>query len=236
MAPPKSMYRMIERKALYRKVVDQITKLILHNELQPGDQLAPERQLAEELGVSRNAVREAIKALQEKGLLEVKQGAGTFVQSLTSDTVSESFSLYLQTDVNRYIQLMELREIIEVEIAGRLAEHIEPADLEKLWIRIEEMRQLVDSPLEFSRKDVNFHMEFYRATKNEILIVVMQPMMDLLAEAVSASFVAPGSAERSLKGHIELVERIEAGDAQGARRVADQVIKRGKEHLKAANF
>jgi GntR family transcriptional repressor for pyruvate dehydrogenase complex len=189
-----SFSRVTERKRLYQEVVDQVTGLVLQDSLQPGEKLPAERELARQLGVSRTAVREAIRALEEKGLVEVRQGAGTFVRCPDPESVSGSLALYLQTNVTRYLQLMELREMLDVEIAGRLAERIDQEGLAQLRARISQMWQLLDSPQEFAREDAAFHMDFYRATKNDVLLMIMQPVMDLMEEAMSASFEQAGSA------------------------------------------
>ncbi len=224
--------RVAERKRLYQEVVDQVTELILQNRLQPGDRLPAERDLAQQLGVSRTAIREAIRALEEKGLVEVQQGAGTFVRSPSPEVVTESLSLYFQTNVTRYLQLMDLREILDVEIASRLARKIETEDLERLRAHIRAMQESLDSPERFAKEDVAFHMDFYRAAKNEILLMIMQPVMDLLEEAMAASFEEPGSAESSLLLHQELVERIAARDPEGARQVTRQILTRGEMRMK----
>jgi GntR family transcriptional repressor for pyruvate dehydrogenase complex len=227
-----SFSRVAGPKRLYQEVVDQVTDLVLNNHLQPGDKLPAERNLAQQLGVSRTAIREAIRALEEKGLVEVRQGAGTFVRSPAPESVSASLSLYLQTNVARYLQLMELREMLDVEIAGRLAGRIDKEDLEQLQVRIAKMRQLLDSPSEFAHEDAAFHMDFYRAAKNEVLLMIMQPVMDLLEEAMAASFQEPGSPESSLRLHEKLVDQIAAADAAGARRITKQILARGKMRMK----
>lgn len=221
-----------ERKRLYREVVDQVTGRILDDHLQPGDRLPAERDLAQQLGVSRTAVREAIRALEEKGLVEVHQGSGTFVRSPAADSVSASLALFLQTNVTRYLQLMDLRAILDVEIAGRLADKIEPEDLAGLRARIERMHRLLDSPGEYAREDAAFHMDFYRAAKNDVLLMIMQPVMDLLEEAMSVSFREPGSSESSLALHEKMVEQIAAGDAAGARRTVRQILSRGERRMR----
>ncbi len=222
----------VERKRLYQEVVDQVTERILGDHLQVGDRLPAERDLARQIGVSRTAVREAIRALEEKGLVEVRQGSGTFVRSPAAGSVSASLALYLHTNVARYLQLMDLRSILDVEIAGRLAQGIAPEDLECLQARIARMRQLLDSPSEYAQEDAAFHMDFYRAAKNEVLLMIMQPVMDLLEEAMSVSFEEPGSAESSLSQHEKLVERIAAGDSAGARRIVKQLLVRGEMRMR----
>jgi len=230
-----SLYTVIgQKKRLSEDVVNQITDLILSKHLQPGDRLPPEHRLVEELGVSRSVVREGIKALEERGLVEVKQGSGTFVRSPSSEMLSDSISLFLRTRVARHLQLMEVREILDVEIAGRLAERATKEDLESLSKSIARMWEVLDSPEEFVEEDVAFHMAFYGAVKNEVLLTIMQPIMELLSEAMSMTFEAPGSAESSLRRHERLLEHIRTGDADGARRAMREIISRGEERLEEA--
>jgi GntR family transcriptional repressor for pyruvate dehydrogenase complex len=154
------------------------------------------------------------------------------VRCPAAESVSDSLALYLHTSVTRYLQLMELREMLDVEIAGRLAKRIEYEDLGQLRARIARMWQLLDSPQEFAHEDAAFHMDFYRATKNDVLLMIMQPVMDLLEEAMGASFEEPGSAESSLRSHDELVNRIASGDVDGARQVTRQILARGEMRMK----
>lgn len=234
MTRSRSIYRTVKQKRLSSEVANQITDLILQNHLQLGDKLPPERQLAEELGVSRTVLREAMKALEERGLVEVKQGSGTFVCSPSFEMVSDSLSLLLQADMARYLELMEVRRILDVEIAGRLAEEATEKDIDRLDDKIARMWQVLDSPEEFVEEDVAFHMEFYEAMKNELLLTIMQPVTELLMEAMGMTFEAPGSAESSLRRHEKLVERIRARDAEGARSAMWEIISRGMERLKEA--
>jgi len=230
-----SLYTTIrQKKRLSGDVVNQITDLILSARLQPGDRLPPEHRLAEELGVSRSVLREGIKALEERGLVEVKQGSGTFVRSPSSEMLSDSFSLFLRTRIARFSQLMEVREILDVEIAGLLAQRATEEDLQSLTRSIARMWELLGSPEQFVEEDVAFHIAFYAAMKNEVLLTIMQPIMELLSEAMSMTFEAPGSAESSLHRHEKLLEHIRAGDREGARRAMREIISRGEERLKEA--
>jgi GntR family transcriptional repressor for pyruvate dehydrogenase complex len=230
-----SLYKAIgQKKRLSEGVVNQITDLVLSKHLQPGDRLPSEHRLVEELGVSRSVVREGIKALEERGLVEVKQGSGTFVRSPSSTMVSDSFSLFLRTRVARYSKLMEVREILDVEIAGLLAERATEEDLKRLGKSIGRMWEVLDSAQEFVAEDVAFHMAFYAAMKNEVLLMIMQPIMELLSEAMSMTFEAPGSPESSLRRHEKLVQRIRARDSEGARAAMREIISRGEERLEEA--
>src|SRR5512145_864002 len=98
------------KERLYQEIVDQIQQQILSGALKPGDQIPAERDLAERFGVSRTAVREAIKSLTEKGLIEVFVGRGTFVTHVSPDRVVESMTLLLRNERDNVASLQEARQ------------------------------------------------------------------------------------------------------------------------------
>src|SRR5512143_596110 len=116
------MYQAIQSERLYEQIVQQIEKRFLSGDLKVGDRLPPERELAEQFGVSRTAVREAGKALRQRGLVEIQPGRGTFITNGASEAVRHSLGLLMKiagTDASP--DLIEVREIIEPEIAARSA-------------------------------------------------------------------------------------------------------------------
>lgn len=229
------MYKAVgKRQRVYEQVVKQITDLIMSNNLCVGDKLPSETQLTRELAVSRTALREAIKALEQKGLLEVRHGSGTFVRNIRLEEVSESFSLLMHSDISRYFQVLQLRGILEVEIVGHLAEMATERDIEILCTKIEEMRKALHSPREYAKADVEFHLSIYRALGNEVLMSIVQPMTALLSEVIELTFDPPGTAQRTLQRHEELVRYIRARNPEGGRRVMREIIARGEQRLKEA--
>src|SRR5215831_2000709 len=124
------MYKIIRSSRLYEQIVQQVEESIHKGALKPGDQLPPERELAEQFGVSRTAVREAVKALREKGLVEAYPGRGTFITDGTSYSIRQSFDRMMrigQPEASAY--LVEVREILEPEIAGLAAARADAEDL-----------------------------------------------------------------------------------------------------------
>src|SRR5947207_13477576 len=116
------MYKIVRSSRLYEQIVQQVEESIHKSVLKPGDQLPPERELAQQFGVSRTAVREAVKALREKGLVEAYPGRGTFITDGTSQAVRQSLDLMVkigQPEGSQY--LAELRAILEPEIAALAA-------------------------------------------------------------------------------------------------------------------
>src|SRR5574338_442321 len=120
------------KERLYQEIVDQIQQQILSGALKPGDQIPAERDLAERFGVSRTAVREAIKSLTEKGLIEVFVGRGTFVTNLSPDRVVESMTLLLRTEPHNVASLQEARELLEIPTARLAALRRTDANLDRL--------------------------------------------------------------------------------------------------------
>src|SRR5512136_2397267 len=103
------MYKAIRAGRLYEQIVQQIEQRVLTGDLKVGDQLPPERDLAEQFGVSRTAVREAVKALSEKGLVKVFPGKGTFITNGTSQAVRQSLGIMMKIG-----QAGGTRDLVEV--------------------------------------------------------------------------------------------------------------------------
>jgi GntR family transcriptional repressor for pyruvate dehydrogenase complex len=116
------MYFPIQSERLYEQIVGQIEQLIEAGDLKVGDRLPSERELAEQFAVSRTAVREAVKALRQKGLVEIRPGRGTFITNGTSNSVRSSLDMLIKMGVTKGSgNLVEVREILEPEIAALAA-------------------------------------------------------------------------------------------------------------------
>src|SRR5215813_6769877 len=122
----KPVYRAVRTSRLYEQIVEQVEASILKGQLKPGDQLPAERELAQRFGVSRTAVREAVKTLREKGLVEAYTGRGTFVTNGTSQSIRQSLDSMIRTSQQEgSMHLAELRAVLEPEIAALAASRIE---------------------------------------------------------------------------------------------------------------
>jgi GntR family transcriptional repressor for pyruvate dehydrogenase complex len=117
-----SVYKTVRTSRLYEQIVQQIEDSILEGTLKPGDQLPAERDLAQKFGVSRTAVREAVKVLREKGLVEAYSGRGTFIRNATSQAIRQSFDLMTRIgQADGSAHLAEVRAILEPDIAALAA-------------------------------------------------------------------------------------------------------------------
>ncbi|MBI1879147.1 MAG: FadR family transcriptional regulator [Chloroflexi bacterium] len=209
---PTQLFKSLQREAtLSDRVTDQIENLIIANHLQPGDQLPPERELARQFGVSRTVVREAIRGLVAKSLLEVRSGGGTVVRRPTAEVVAQSMSLFLrgaQPTVN-YEKIHEVRRLLEIEIAGLAAERHTEADL----VRIEE---------NLARIDIAFHAALAQATHNELFNLLLDSLADIMYEVRISGFTVPNAMARGLTYHSAIFEQVQASNPAGARRAMSE--------------
>ena len=152
------------KERLYQEIVDQIQQQVLSGALKPGDQIPAERDLAERFGVSRTAVREAIKSLTEKGLIEVFVGRGTFVTNLSPDRVVESMTLLLRNEPDSVANLQEARVLVEVPTARLAAMRRTNEHLERLRTICDEIEQESSISPRLIDGDTEFHVQVARAT------------------------------------------------------------------------
>lgn len=199
--------------------VQQIVELIRTGDYSPGDRLPSERKLANELGVSRTSVREALRKLETVGLLDTRQGRGTFVKDPSREVIQSAFVPYLVTDEGKLWKLFELREIIEVEAAARAAANATELQIEDIrrWSETMATSFARDDMEATVLADVEFHRQIIIATGNEILVDLMDSLVDLLRDMRRASPNFPDLLPQSLVDHKQILAALEAGDAAGSR-------------------
>ncbi|HUQ81682.1 MAG TPA: FadR/GntR family transcriptional regulator [Gemmatimonadaceae bacterium] len=214
------------KERLYQEIVDQIQQQILSGALKPGDQIPAERDLAERFGVSRTAVREAIKSLTEKGLIEVFVGRGTFVTNLSPDRVVESMTLLLRNEPHGIASVQEAREMLEGPTARLAAERRTDAHLARLRALESELEEERSMSARLVDGDTEFHLELARATGNPVIVLLTQTIMGLLrTERLDRNHIDFNSAlAAAFARHREIIEAV--ADRDGAR--AEQAM---LEHL-----
>ena len=204
------------KERLYQEIVEHVQAQILSGELKPGDRIPAERELAAHFRVSRAAVREAIKALTEKGLVNVHVGRGTFVSALTTDHVVQSMSLLLRDARNTPEHLQEAREILEVPIArlaalNRSEEHL--LRLHELLRAMEAQRLMTRA---FIDADTEFHFELARASGNPVLEIVSRTLLTMLRSERVFMVGFRDEIHGAIGSHAEIVSALEQQDADAA--------------------
>jgi GntR family transcriptional repressor for pyruvate dehydrogenase complex len=182
----------------------------------PGQRIPSERKLSESLGVGRSVVREALKSITLLGLVEVRQGDGTYLKSTESDLLPQAIEWGLLLGAKRTRDLVEARRYLEVVLAGLAAERRDEAALGGLRDCVQRMHASRDDPAGFVAADMAFHLQIAEAAGNETLFQVMTSVRSLLLVWMTRVGPTVGLG-LSADEHDPIYRAIEAGDAAAAR-------------------
>ncbi|MEJ2600178.1 MAG: FadR/GntR family transcriptional regulator [Anaerolineales bacterium] len=232
----KKPYQALTRQPnLSDQVVRQLMELISGGELQPGECLPSERELAEYFQVSRTVIREAIRSLIAKGLVEVQAGSRAVVSIPPPSMVAESMSFLLRLNrgEDAYARVAEVRHLLEVEIAGLAAERATEEDIWDLESLIKAM-ETSHNVEQFALQDVEFHATLAQATRNELFSVMLDSLVDIMLEIRHLSLALSGSRENALEHHRNILEMIKARDSAGARQAMRAHLENGQAKLHQA--
>jgi len=204
--------------------------MIASNKLKPGDALPPERELGIQFDVSRTVIREAVRTLRAKGLLEVKSGSGVRIVAVDGATVRESMRHFVHGSSLDYPKVDEVRRVLEVAAAGLAAERVTEDDI----ARIDETIVLLENECHDLEKSVQHDLAFHRslatATHNELFLVLHDSMGEMLLE-VRRRNLSRGPTERRLV--VDMHRRIRDAVAAHDPEAAKQAMREHLEHVQA---
>jgi GntR family transcriptional regulator, transcriptional repressor for pyruvate dehydrogenase complex len=213
-----ALFQQVPREPrLSDKVAAMMLETILSRRLQVGDRLPSERELGEQFNVSRTVVREAVRSLVAKGVIEVRSGSGLRVAAVDAAAVAESMSLYLRGSALDFEKVHEVRALLEVHIAGVAAERATDEDVSELRRVHERMRREAGDVESAARDDLEFHRVIARATQNDLYLLLMDSIGAALID-IRRENLGSGSTPNTLTQHEEVLERIAAHDPEGARK------------------
>jgi len=205
---------------LFERVAEKIMLLIDDGVWQAGDKLPAERELAQGFGVSRTVVREAVKVLEARGVLESISGSGVFVRAADSDIVTRSFQTYLQllSDANIEPKIAEIRRVLETEIAAIAAERATEEQRTELTNICREMREYAGSARTLADLDFRLHLSLAHATQNDLFGVLLTPLMEQLRDFFFIHWDSyDGPVEPVFASHEAVIHAVNEGDAGKAR-------------------
>ncbi|HEX7292133.1 MAG TPA: FadR/GntR family transcriptional regulator [Conexibacter sp.] len=212
--PPAAVPR---RETPSAEITRHLLDYLLSGDLRPGQRIPSERQLAEALQVGRSAVREAIKSLSLLGLLDVRQGDGTYLSRTDSDLLPRVIEWGLLLGERRVYDLMEARTHLEITLAGLAAERRQNEVVERLRALLTQMAAAEDDIPAYTEADIAFHLEIAQASGNEVLAGLVASIKSLLRVWTTRVLQAAGETASSLAMHTPIVDAIEARDVDGAR-------------------
>jgi DNA-binding FadR family transcriptional regulator len=213
-------FRKIERQRLSHQVADQVEEAIVAGRFKVGSRLPAEQKLADQFEVSRNVVREALKIVQERGLVVIVNGSGAYVSQPDSGAMRDALGRYLRlVGVDSSVKsLYEVRKILEGSNARLAADRADEKDLETLAACLRRMKEHADSIDLWTDADLDFHLAVAHAAHNPFLSAILEPLVTQLHQVIAEGYLVPGAVETGFKAHQRILKCIEDGDGEGAYR------------------
>jgi len=233
------MFRAARQNRIFQDVVDQIQEAILGGTLKPGDMLPPERELKETFAISRGTLREALRVLEQKGLIEIRLGVNGGAVVKAEDTAgqfSDSLDLLIRFQKISLLHLAEFREGVEGTVAAVAAERASQEDIVKLEALLEEARGYVEQGAsgwhDFLTVDQQFHQELASITGNPIYIFVNKMVHDNIQRYYD-DFLPPDEVRlnENFKDLCNIVELVKQGQVADVRVLAQKHVRRFNEYM-----
>ncbi|MCG8540662.1 MAG: FadR family transcriptional regulator [Clostridia bacterium] len=173
------MFSPIKSKKVYEYVIDQIQEMIMEGTLKKGDKLPSERELAEQLQVSRTSIREAMRALEIIGLIESKQGEGNFIREKIEGRFFEPLSVMFMLNRENPEDILELRMIVEIEAAYLAAKRVNKKDKEELKELLSRMKEATNEKIR-AKVDKELHYRIAKITGNYFVVNLLNGISMLM--------------------------------------------------------
>jgi len=211
------VFQLVRQRPVAQTIREQILQLIQRRELAPADKLPSEKDLSEQLGVSRPTLREALRMLVGEGLLEIRRGRGIFIRQPSSASAIQAgvVSLLLMSEELREIQ--EVRHILEPEIAADMAHHASEADLEELQRILDTMEQQIMASAPIFDLAWSFHRRIAQAAGNSAMAKIVDIVYEMIKAAEQPLYDQHFDPLRELNEHRELLRVLRTRDPHRAR-------------------
>ncbi|MDY0226581.1 MAG: FadR/GntR family transcriptional regulator [Desulfomicrobium apsheronum] len=217
------------QKRIYEEITTRLQTMVQNDDLKPGDRLPPERQLAIMFGVSRNSVREAIKSLEQHGVLLSKPGAGTYIAENSQTNLAMAMGDAFARERHRLEDIFELRLLLEPQIAHLAAQRVTKHELQKLRSLISAYTKNMQDGLPVYFYDQAFHDAIAAATGNQSITMIMVQMHELLRESRDEALQSTVRSAKSLEDHQKILEALSMRDPERAREAMTDHLKHTRE-------
>jgi len=216
MALAKVEIEAVHKTKVYKTVADQLQRKIRDGLMKAGDWLPPERELAEMFHVSRSSLRDAIRNLEQLGLLEARHGEGTVVRDPSAESLVNPLATLIANQRELLSDLLEFRRMIEPTLAARAAAYSSPEEITQMAEILGRQKEKVDRGELAIEEDSEFHYAIALAARNGVVLKVLDVFMDLMRESRERSLQVVGRLQKSFLGHVRILSAIRRHDAAGA--------------------
>lgn len=227
------LFRAAKQNRIFQDVVEQIQEAIIDGQLKVGDRLPAERELKEMLQTSRSTLREALRVLEQKGLIEIKlgMGGGAVVKAVTSDLVAESLDLMIRSQRVSLRHIAEFRERVEGDVVVLATQRMKPSDRKMLRKLLDDARACVargaEGVSDFLTADKNLHLCFAKVTGNPIYISILKTIHENIRRYYDEFLIMEEpEMNENFRDLEDVVAAMEKGDAETAGNIARAHVSR----------
>ena len=232
------LFRKARQNRVFQDVVEQIQDAVLEGRLRPGDRLPAERELGTLFGVSRGTLREALRVLEQKGLIEIRLGVGggVVIRDAGSGPLSESLTLLMRSQKVSLEHLAEFREEVEGAVTALAAVRADQKDKKRLWELLEQAgahcQAGIDQWDDFVRTDEQIHTAISQIAQNPLYAMILQTIHDNIHRYYDRFLpVDPVLLKENYQDLCDIVEAVNAQDPERAREVAGEHVRRFYRHM-----
>ena len=218
---PLQRIKPIDIPTMHEELQERLKEYILANKLQAGDPLPTEAQLADQLGVSRAAVREGLRSLESLGLIYSRRGEGRYVRGFNLDPILENLHYSLLFDTEDAREMIEIRERLETGFIGDAIAAMDSTTLEELRALVFEMRQRALAGEYFLDKDLEFHATIYRPVNNHVLSKLLDVFHAIYRNLRDRSLLVTRDPLVEVENHESILGAIEARNVDHARQLVE---------------
>lgn len=225
------MFRVLPHKLVYEEIVEEIVHRIRSGELPVGMKLPPERVLAEQLGVSRTSLREALRTLKRMGCIRSITGDGNYINTVSPEHIALPFALMLSQDKELAAGIIQVRQYLEVHMASMAAACATEEQLARIYSAILDMQSQIQQGGNGIEGDSRFHLEIAKASQNKAFSIIVELLAELLDESRQATLSIPGQPAKSVQDHLKIFAAIQSGDKTAAEMAMAEHLTKAQQNL-----
>jgi len=228
------LFSPIKSSKLSEEVYKQIVSLISSGKLNPGDKIPSERELAADLRISRQSIREALNRAEVMGLIEVRQGEGSFILSSVKKFLKPPLTLIIEKEAARIFDFLEIRKLVEGWCAEKAAIEATEEELEDMAGILDEMKKVVSKDKQWEELDLNLHLSFAKATHNVIAVHIMEALKSNFKPFFKFTKSMPSSEKIDIlwQHHYEIFKAIKQRDPETSKKKVVEHLNYIREKLK----
>ena len=230
----KNLFSPVKTNKKSDEVYNQLFSLISSGRLTPGDKIPSERELAAELRISRQSIREALNRAEVMGLIKVRQGEGSFILSSVKGALKPPLTLIIEQEAARIFEFLEIRKLVEGWCAEKAALEATSAELRGMMEILQKMKKVASKDKQWEELDLELHLSFAKATHNVIAVHIMEALKVNFGPFFKFTKSMPSSEKIDVlwQHHYEIYKAIERGDPATASRMVIEHLNFIEEKLK----